>query len=71
MNLEEDFVSQATAARMLGITRAAVADLIKRGRLRTKKIAGRPHLYKSDVINFQPQKPGPKPGTGAQRQARK
>jgi biotin operon repressor len=69
MNLE-DFVSQATAARMLGISRAAVADLIKRGRLRTKNIDGRPHVYKRDVINFQPQKPGPKPGTEARRQAR-
>jgi hypothetical protein len=70
MNLE-DFVSQATAARMLGITRAAVADLIKRGRLRTKKIDGRPHVYKRDVINFERQRPGPKPGTEAQQQARK
>jgi hypothetical protein len=70
MNLK-DFVSQATAARMLGISRAAVADLIKRGRMRTEKIDGVPYVYVSDVINFQPQKPGPKPGTEARRQARK
>jgi hypothetical protein len=70
MNLK-DFVSQATAARMLGVSRAAVANLIKRGRMRTEEIDGRPYVYKSDVINFQPQKPGPKPGTGAQRQARR
>jgi biotin operon repressor len=67
MNLK-NIVSQATAARMLGISRAAVADLIKRGRLRTAEIDGVPHIYKSDVLNFQRQKPGPKPR--AQGQAR-
>jgi hypothetical protein len=67
MNLK-DIVSQATAARKLRISRAAVADLINRGRLRTVEIDGVPYVHLSDVLNFQRRKPGPKPR--AQGQAR-
>lgn len=58
-----DLVSQATAARMLNVGRAAIAGLINRGRLRTVKIDGVPYVYRSSVERFQKQKPGPKPGS--------
>lgn len=60
MNL--DIISQATAARMLSISRQAVASLINRGRLKTVNIDGVAHVYRSSVEQFQRQKPGPKPG---------
>jgi biotin operon repressor len=53
-------VSQANAARMLGITRQAVASLINRGRLKTIEIDGVDFVYRSSVESFQKLKPGPK-----------
>jgi hypothetical protein len=67
MNLK-NIVSQASAARKLGISRAAVAHLIRRGRLRTVEIDGIPYVHLSDVLAFERQKPGPK--SRAQGQAR-
>jgi len=60
MNLN-DLVSQATAARLRGVDRAAIADLIKRGRLKSVVIDGVPHVYRSEVLKFERRKPGPKP----------
>jgi len=60
MNLQK-LISQATAARIRGVDRAAIADLIKRGRLRAVNIAGVPYLYEHEVRNFVRLKPGPKP----------
>jgi hypothetical protein len=57
----QDLVSQAEAARLRGVDRAAIADLIKRGRLKTVKIDGVAYVYRSEVVNFQRGKPGPKP----------
>ncbi len=65
MNLK-NIVSQASAARKLGVSRAAVANLIRRGRLRTVEIDGIPYVHLSDVLTFQRQKPGPKPRTQGQ-----
>src|SRR5690349_11553148 len=56
-----NIVSQAAAARMLGITRQAVASLINRGRLKTVRVDGVPYVYRSSVEGFQKRKPGPKP----------
>lgn len=61
MNLgKKQIVSQATAARLRGVDRAAIADLIKRGRLRAILIDGVRYVYLQDVLNFERQKPGPK-----------
>ena len=62
MNLK-DIVSQATAARMLNVGRAAIAGLINRGRLRTVEVDGVTYVYRSSVERFQKQKPGPKPAS--------
>ncbi len=49
-----DLISQADAANLRGVTRAAIADLIRRGRLQTITVAGRPLLRRDDVLNYEP-----------------
>jgi len=56
----EDLISQAEAARMRGVNRAAIRDLIRRGRLRTVTVAGRELVIRSEIEKFEKQKPGPK-----------
>jgi predicted DNA-binding protein YlxM (UPF0122 family) len=53
-----DLISQAEAARLRGVTRAAIADLIKRGKLRSIEVAGRALVYRREVINYQQGEPG-------------
>jgi len=36
-----DLISQKEAAEMRGVSRSAIADLIKRGRLQVQEIAGK------------------------------
>lgn len=55
----DEWISQASAARLRGISRQGVSDLIARGRLRTLVIAGRVLVRKSDVAGFEPKPPGP------------
>jgi excisionase family DNA binding protein len=55
-----DLISQAEAGRIRGVTRAAIRDLIRRGRLRSVKIGGRELVYRSEVEAFEKDKPGPK-----------
>jgi len=56
-----DLIRQATAAKLRGVAPEAISDLIKRGRLRSVVIDGVPHVYRSEVLKFERQKPGPKP----------
>jgi len=65
-NLKNNFdpsrwMSQSEAARARGISRQAVSDLIKRGRLTTLEIAGKTLVLRSDIEKFKPRDPGPKP----------
>lgn len=55
-----DLISQAEASRIRGVTRAAIRDLIRRGRLRTVEIGGRELVFRSEVEMFVKEKPGPK-----------
>jgi excisionase family DNA binding protein len=55
-----DLISQAEAARVRGVTRAAIRDLIRRGRLRSVSIGGRELVYRSEVELFEKEKPGPR-----------
>lgn len=55
-----DLISQAEAARIRGVTRAAIRDLIRRGRLSSLKVGGRELVYRSEVESFEKEKPGPK-----------
>jgi len=55
-----DLISQAEAARIRGVSRAAIRDLIRRERLRSVSIGGRELVYRSEVEAFQKDKPGPR-----------
>lgn len=55
-----DLISQAEAARIRGVTRAAIRDLIRRQRLRSVEVGGRELVYRSEVESFKKDKPGPK-----------
>ena len=55
------WISQAGAARLRGVTRAAIASLVKRNRFKTLKIGDKTLLSRTDIENFQPQPRGPKP----------
>jgi excisionase family DNA binding protein len=56
----EDLISQSEAARLRGVSRAAISDLIKRRRLRSIKIAGHQLLFRSEVESFEDQRGWPK-----------
>ena len=53
-----DLISQAEAARLRGVTRAAIADLIKRGKLRSVEVAGRALVYRSEIVSYKQGEPG-------------
>ena len=55
------WISQAGAARLRGVTRAAIASLVKRNRFKTLEIGEKTLLSRADIENFQPQPRGPKP----------
>lgn len=57
-----DLISQAEAARIRGVSRAAIRDLIRRERLRSVSVGGRELVYRSEVEAFEKEKPGPKAG---------
>ena len=50
-----DLISQAEAAGIRGVSRASINELVKRGRLRTVEIGRKTFLYRSEVLNFEPQ----------------
>jgi len=54
----EDWVSQAEAARLRGVSRQAIARLIKKGRFRVLRIAGKTLLRRTDVEAFEPEPAG-------------
>jgi predicted DNA-binding protein (UPF0251 family) len=55
------WISQSEAARLRGVTRAAISALVKRDRLKTLKIGGKNLLNRADIENYQPLPRGPKP----------
>jgi excisionase family DNA binding protein len=61
-----DLISQAEAAELRNVTRASINELVKRGRLRTVQIGGKAFLYRSEVLNFEPDKGGRPPKTKAE-----
>lgn len=66
------WVSQAEAAEIRGVTRQAIARLVKKGRFQTLPVGGRVLLKRSEVEEFQPKQPGPvpKPKQSKRRKAR-
>ena len=54
----EDWISQAEAARIRGVSRQAISRLVGRGRIRTMSVAGRLLVNRADAIAFEPQAAG-------------
>jgi Helix-turn-helix domain len=48
----EKYISQAEAARFRGVSKQAIADLIRRRRLTTVKVAGRTLVLRSEIEAF-------------------
>jgi hypothetical protein len=55
-----DLITQTEAARLRGVTRAAIGDLISRGRLRSAEMFGKTLVYRSEVLRFEKRSPGRK-----------
>jgi predicted XRE-type DNA-binding protein len=56
----QDLISQAEAARLRDVSRASISELIKRGRLSTATVGGRVFVRRTEILNFEEQKRGPK-----------
>lgn len=50
-----DLITQAQAARLRGVTRAAISDLVKRGKLKVKTVGSVPFLSRREVMNYTPE----------------
>ncbi|MFZ5558985.1 MAG: helix-turn-helix domain-containing protein [Pseudomonadota bacterium] len=57
----DDWISQAQAARIRGVSRQAISKLVNQGRLRTLVIGGHVFVSRSDVVAFLPRTPGRPP----------
>jgi excisionase family DNA binding protein len=56
-----DLISQAEAARIREVTRTAISDLIKRGKLKGVEVGGRTLVSRSEVKKFKPAPPAGRP----------
>ena len=54
----QDLITRTQAATLRGVSRAAIADLISRGRLQVIEIAGREFLSRREIEKFEPEKGG-------------
>ena len=54
MNAAE-WITKAEAARVRGVTRQAMAKLVKKGRLSTLEIAGHTLVKRADVESYKPE----------------
>ncbi len=55
----DEWVSKSEAAELRGVSRQAIWELVKRGRLTTFVFERRKYLYRSEVMNFQRRPRGP------------
>lgn len=53
-----DWISQSEAARLRGVTRQAIAKLVKKGRLKVLVLGGRAFVSKSEITHFEMQVAG-------------
>jgi excisionase family DNA binding protein len=53
-----DWISQAEAADLRGVSRQAISKLIRAGRLKTLEVGGHVLVSRSEVLGFQPESPG-------------
>jgi excisionase family DNA binding protein len=65
--VSRDWVSQAEAARLHGVSRQAINKLVKNGRLRTLLVGGRVFVKRQDLEKFVP-RPAGRPSVAIQRE---
>jgi len=56
----DDLITQTEAAKLRGISLPSINELVRRGRLRSKEMFGKTLVYRSEVVGFEKEKPGPK-----------
>lgn len=61
--LLSDWISQADAARLRGVSRQAIAKLIKAGRLTGLTVGGHVFVNREEVLAFEPRRAGRPKGT--------
>jgi hypothetical protein len=49
----DDWISQAEGARLRGVSRQAIANLVKNGRLRTFAVGGRVFVSRAELLAFE------------------
>lgn len=49
---KSELVSQAEAARILGVTRSAVSYLVDDGKLKSEEVGGRRFVFRSSVDDY-------------------
>jgi excisionase family DNA binding protein len=57
----DDWISQAEAARIRGVSRQAIAELVKRQRVETLRIGGRLLVRRKEIEQFKEQQAGRHP----------
>jgi excisionase family DNA binding protein len=57
---ESEMITTEQAGRLRGVSGKAIRELIRRGRLRAKMMYGRLLVYRSEVLTFKKDKPGPR-----------
>ena len=57
----DDWVSQAEAADIRGVSRQAIHQLVQKGRFRICEVAGRTLVLRDDVTQYEPDKGGRPP----------
>ena len=58
-----EWISQAEASRLRGVSRQAIAKLVGNGRLRILEVGGRAFVSRADVLAFEPNPAGRPKGT--------
>ena len=53
-----DWISQSEAARLRGVTRQAIAKLVKKGRLKVLVLGGHTFVSKAEIMRFEIQAAG-------------
>jgi excisionase family DNA binding protein len=53
-----DWISQAQAAQLRGVSRQAIAKLVRKGRLKSIVVGGHILVSRADVLSFQPRAAG-------------
>jgi excisionase family DNA binding protein len=54
----EEWISQAEAARIRGVSRQAIAKLVKTKRIRVMSLGGHTLVHRADLSRYEPAKAG-------------